>query len=69
MAEVALDLSRCQGHGRCSLLAPSVFGADDSGLAVLLVRKVPTELESITEEAAYSCPEAAISVMREGDPE
>ena len=29
--QVRIDLDRCEGHGRCYVLAPSVFAADAEG--------------------------------------
>ena len=60
---IAVDMDRCQGHGRCYDLAPEVFGADDDGYAQLLVDgEVPAGLESQARAAEANCPERAISL-------
>lgn len=60
---LAIDHDKCTGHGRCYDLAPSVFGADDSGYAVLLVDgDVPADLEAVARQASLNCPEGAITV-------
>lgn len=60
---IALDIDKCQGHGRCYALAPDLFDADDEGYAVLLVDgEVPTAQEANAQLAADNCPEFAITV-------
>ncbi len=64
--KINFDRSACQGHNRCSLLAPELFGSDEEGYAVLLGgRDVPAELESAARRAADNCPEYAISIDTE----
>jgi ferredoxin len=53
----------CVGHGRCYVLASDVFGADDFGHCVVLVRE-PGD-ERLAEQArlgAANCPEQAIVI-------
>jgi ferredoxin len=57
-----IDLGRCQGHGRCALLAPDVFDVDDSGHSTLLVDEVPADTLADVEEAVSTCPERALSL-------
>ena len=60
---VILDREKCQGHGRCYALAPSLFETDDEGYAVLkLDGDLPPELEDDAGIAADNCPEYAITV-------
>ena len=60
---IDLDREKCQGHGRCYALAPSLFDTDDEGYAVLKGDgQVPAELEDDARIAADNCPEYAISV-------
>jgi ferredoxin len=61
---VTVDPARCQGHGRCNLIAPEVFEIDDLGYA-----SVPTAAKEVPERrrdrvllAVNSCPEAAIAI-------
>ena len=51
----------CIGCGLCTSMASEFFGFNDDGLADNLIgEEVPTELEETVEEAAGSCPVAAI---------
>jgi ferredoxin len=59
---VSIDTTRCQGHGRCAIIAPEVFDVDDFGQGKVLVDPCPGELRATAEEAEYSCPENAITV-------
>jgi ferredoxin len=60
--EVTVDESKCQGHLRCVQAVPSVFDEDEQGHAVVLVKDVPVELEEQVRDAAWNCPEQAITV-------
>lgn len=60
MARVSIDGGKCQGHGRCALIAPDVFDVSDEGVGQVLVDSVPEENLADVEEAVESCPEAAI---------
>ena len=61
--KVHIDPGRCQGHGRCYDLAPSLFGADDEGYgAVLSDGTVPPGREPDARLEALNCPEHAIEV-------
>ena len=57
-----LDAERCQGHGRCYMLAPDLFDADDVGHCVLLVDEVPAGLEADAKNGVDNCPEQALSI-------
>ncbi|MCX2934424.1 ferredoxin [Mycobacterium sp. CVI_P3] len=59
--EVRVDADRCQGHARCSKIAPEVFAArEEDGHAVVLVTHVPADVERKVDRAARACPERAI---------
>ena len=61
--QVAIDSSRCQGHGRCYDLAPEIFGADDEGYATVVGDgTVAPELEDKAKMAAANCPEGAVLI-------
>lgn len=62
MARVSIDGEKCQGHGRCALIAPEVFDVDDLGVGVVLVDSVSGDDRDDAEEAALSCPESAIAL-------
>lgn len=62
MAMVTIDASRCQGHGRCELIAPGVFALGDDARAAVVRSSVSGTEETNAQEAAWSCPEMAITV-------
>ena len=59
---VEIDADACTGHGRCYMVAPSVFTADDSGFGVVAVEGPlgPDELVE-ARSAEANCPERAIT--------
>jgi ferredoxin len=68
---VSVDLSKCEGHGRCYAVAPDDFApVDDFGHAGL-VSGPDLEFESshyvLIRRAADGCPERAISLHKEGE--
>lgn len=64
---VVIDADRCQGHGRCFTLAPSLFDYDEMGNGVVrgdgAVRGDSLELARL---AAANCPEHAITLQEVG---
>ncbi|MER6113629.1 ferredoxin [Streptomyces hirsutus] len=60
--KVNSDVTRCQGHGRCALLAPDVFDVDDDGKVVVLLAEVGDEHVAGVREAVTSCPESALEL-------
>lgn len=60
-AEVVIDEERCQGHGRCALLCPSVFEFSEAGQGVVVQPEVPEALVPDVNQAIATCPERAIS--------
>jgi ferredoxin len=60
--KVVIDEELCHGHGRCYMLAPDVFDADDRGHGLVLLDSPPAEVEEKARLAAANCPEHAISV-------
>jgi ferredoxin len=61
--KTAIDGEKCQGHGRCALIAPDVFDVDDQGNGLVLVDDVPAADEEDVREAVLCCPEQAVSVV------
>jgi ferredoxin len=59
---IRLDADRCQGHGRCYVLAPDLFDADDYGHCVLLVDEVPAGREDDARTGVDNCPEQALAL-------
>jgi ferredoxin len=62
--KVQIDPERCQGHGRCYDLAPSLFGDDEEGYGqVLGDGTVSPDQEREARLAVVNCPEHAIEVI------
>jgi ferredoxin len=59
---IRLDAERCQGHGRCYVLAPDLFDADEYGHCVLLVDEVPVGREDDARSGVENCPEQALAL-------
>ena len=60
--KVSVDTEICSGHGRCYVLAPEVFGADDSGHCEILSAIVDDSLADKARIGQANCPEGAITV-------
>ncbi|MEQ1786009.1 MAG: ferredoxin [Acidimicrobiales bacterium] len=65
--KVHVDEERCEGHGRCYALAPTVFEPDDvgNGEAVGDGHVAPDD-EDRARLAAANCPEQAITIDEDG---
>jgi ferredoxin len=59
---VILDREKCQGHGRCYVLAPEVFAPDEEGYGTVLQAEVSGELLDQATRGVQGCPEGAISI-------
>lgn len=62
MTRIAIDPGKCQGHGRCVLIAPAYFDMDDDGFGVVLRAAADDADKADIDEAVLSCPEHAISL-------
>jgi 3-phenylpropionate/trans-cinnamate dioxygenase ferredoxin reductase subunit len=62
MAVVKADLNACQGYANCVVGAEDVFDIDDDGVVVLLRTTIEESERTRVEEAARSCPAAALVV-------
>jgi len=62
MPRVRIDPAKCQGHGRCVIIAPKNFDMDDSGFGVVLTDEVADGDRADVDEAILSCPESAITL-------
>lgn len=64
---VRVDSDKCQGHARCSALAPELFLLDEFGNArEARSGCVPPELVDKAYMARANCPEEAIIVESQG---
>jgi ferredoxin len=59
---VTVDAEACTGHGRCYVLGPDVFAADDYGHCVVLHEEVGDDLSDQARVGADNCPERAIKL-------
>jgi len=59
---VSIDAAKCQGHGRCAIIAPDMFDVDDLGMGMVLADPCPEKFRPAVQEAEMSCPEAAITL-------
>ena len=61
--KVVIDAARCQGHGRCFMLAPGLFGFDELGNGLVLGDgTLDDETRPLAQLAEANCPEHAISI-------
>lgn len=64
LVKLQIDVSLCQGNGRCYDLAPDLFGDDKEGYGkVLSDGVVPLEKEDDARRAVLNCPEHAIRLI------
>lgn len=63
---IRVDTELCQGHGRCYMLAPDLFEADDDGYSQPTAeRPVPPGLADQARRAFMNCPEDAVILTEE----
>lgn len=62
---IAIDETKCMGHGRCYAVAEDLLSDDDEGFVAERGQcwAIPPELLGQAEEAADACPEGAITVL------
>jgi ferredoxin len=60
--KVRVDSELCVGHGRCYVLAPEVFEADERGHCLIPEAEVPPELHEKARIGEENCPERAIVI-------
>ena len=59
-ARLAVDWTRCRGHGLCSRLVPELVQLDSQGFPVFLDMPVPFWLEQNAAQAVQMCPALAL---------
>jgi NADH:ubiquinone oxidoreductase subunit F (NADH-binding)/ferredoxin len=59
-AKLAVDWTRCRGHGLCSRLVPELVQLDSQGFPVFLDMPVPFWLEQQAVQAVQMCPALAL---------
>jgi ferredoxin len=60
--KVTVDVDVCTGHGRCYVLAPDVFAADEYGHCVVRNDQVGDDFVAQARAGAENCPERAITL-------
>jgi ferredoxin len=68
VVRVVLDNEKCQGHGRCYVLAPEVFGPDEEGYGTVLLPEVSGASLEQAQLGVLGCPEAAIHFEEQAGP-
>ena len=61
---IAVDWTRCDGHGLCALAAPHLLGLDEWGYPLPLAPVTPAD-ESAARRAVAVCPALALRLERE----
>ncbi|WP_232533778.1 NADH-quinone oxidoreductase subunit NuoF family protein [Plantactinospora sp. KBS50] len=62
---LAVDWSRCDGHGLCAVVAPEFIRLDDNGFPSFPPTPVPTWLEGGATKAVQMCPALALRLTEE----
>ena len=62
---IAVSSELCTGQGRCYVVSPELFTADDEGFCAERGKEwqVPAGMEESAQLGADSCPEGAITVI------
>jgi ferredoxin len=63
--QVKIDAALCSGHGRCAVLAPTVYKLDDNGYNADRGKTldIPAEQAAAARKGAKLCPERAITLI------
>jgi ferredoxin len=63
---IHVDPQLCQGHNRCTAVAPDLFDIDDEGFASATGDgTVPAGAQDRAELAFHNCPEQAVTLVRD----
>lgn len=65
---VAIDESRCAGHGRCYALAPELFAPDDGEGFGQVIAQPDGDMLDTARRAVQNCPEQAVRLEQRVDP-
>ncbi len=65
--KMTVDGDQCMGHGRCYRLLPDLLSYDEEGFVTIRDQmiEVPPDRQELAEEAEGTCPEGAISLIRD----
>jgi ferredoxin len=66
VVRLAVDGASCMGHGRCYVMAPDLLAYDDEGYVTIRDQTILVPLDQVeaAEDAAGTCPEQAITLIR-----
>jgi NADH:ubiquinone oxidoreductase subunit F (NADH-binding)/ferredoxin len=62
-AQLAIDWTRCRGHGLCAHIVPELVQLDSQGFPVMLDTPVPAWLERGARQAVEMCPALALRLI------
>ncbi len=65
-AQLAIDWTRCRGHGLCAHIVPELVQLDPQGYPVMLDTPVPPWLERGARQAVEMCPALALRLIPAG---
>jgi ferredoxin len=65
-SRLALDWTRCKGHGLCAHIVPELVQPDRQGFPVMLDTPVPPWLERQAGQAVSMCPALALRLVPAG---
>jgi len=65
-AQLAIDWTRCRGHGLCAHIVPELVQLDPQGFPVMLDTPVPAWLERGARQAVDMCPALALRLVPAG---
>ena len=60
---ISVDRELCSGHGRCAVVAATVYALDDEGFCAIDEADVLPGHEEAARKGANNCPERAITVV------
>jgi ferredoxin len=65
--KMTVDGEQCMGHGRCYRLLPDLLSCDEEGYVTIRDHtiEIPPDLVDLAEEAEGTCPEGAITLIRD----
>lgn len=65
--DVAVDLTKCTGHGICESIAEDVFEVQDDGSVVIDHEQAAGLDRATLAQAVTQCPAAALKLLDESD--
>jgi ferredoxin len=66
---IRVDPELCTGHARCEAEGPDVFVLDELGYNTTSLDDVPRELRDQARRGALACPEQAITIEDDDEPD